>query len=75
MKQFFCYLIFMLLSSGCDTVRYFSADRSDKEKRQQLEKDRLKWEIENAEIRYQEGAITLDDYNRIRRQHGLPPTN
>lgn len=72
MKQLCCNLMFILLLTGCDTLRYFSADRTDKEKREQLEKDRLRWEIKNAEMRYQAGNITRADYNRIRRKHGLP---
>ena len=70
-----CLTIVLLLASGCDTVRYFSADRTDKEKREQLEKNHLKWEIKNAETRYQAGNITRADYNRVRRRHGLPPTD
>ena len=75
MKQLYCCLLFMIFASGCDTVRYFATDRTDKEKREQLDKDRLKWEIKNAETRYQAGDMTRADYDRVRRHHGMPPTD
>ncbi len=56
-------------------MRYFSADRSDKEKREQLEKERLDWQIKYAETQYRAGEIDRATYNRIRRQHGLAPAN
>ena len=75
MKYFLWPLLGLILICGCDTVRYLAADRSDKEKREQLEIDRLEWEIKNAETRYQAGQIDRSAYNRIRRQHGLSPTD
>ena len=70
-----CLTLVLLLASGCGTVRYFAADRSDKEKREQLEKERLDWQIKYAETQYRAGEIDRATYNRIRRQHGLSPTN
>ena len=75
MKYFLWPLLGLILICGCDTVRYLAADRSDKEKREQLEIDRLEWEIKNAETRYQAGQIDRAAYNRIRRQNGLLPTD
>jgi uncharacterized membrane protein len=75
MWHVFCLLLIMFIVSGCDTVRYFSADRSDKEKREQLEKERLDWQIKYAETQYRAGEIDRATYNRIRRQHGLAPAN
>ena len=57
MWHVFCLLLIMFIVSGCDTVRYFSADRSDKEKREQLEKERLDWQIKYAETQYRAGEI------------------
>ena len=75
MKYFLWPLLGLILICGCNTVRYLAADRSDKEKREQLETDRLEWEIKNAETRYQAGQIDRSADNRIRRQHGLSPTD
>ena len=75
MKHVLCYLLFVLLISGCGTVHHFAADRSDKEKRERLEKEHLDWQIKYAETQYRAGEIDRATYNRIRRQHGLSPTN
>ena len=70
-----CLTLVLLLASGCDTVRYFSADRSDKEKREQLEKERIEYEFKSAEARYLSGEIDADTYHRILRHYSLPPTD
>ncbi len=70
-----CLILVLLLVSGCDTVRYFTADRTDKEQREQLEKDRVEYEFKSAEARYLSGEIDADTYYRILKHYSLPPTD
>ncbi|MBR90279.1 MAG: hypothetical protein CMO66_03280 [Verrucomicrobiales bacterium] len=71
MKLVLLHLLFACFLCGCDTVRYFSADRGDKEKREALEKERVAALLRNYELRYLSGEIDRDAYNRVRRAHGL----
>ena len=49
--------------------------RDDASYKKGWRQDRAEWEVNNAETRFQAGELSRSDFNRIRREHGLPPVD
>ncbi len=60
---------------GCQAVDYAFRDESDAKSELSWSEKRARWELEDAQYRYQDGTLDRYGYNMVRKRHGLRPVN
>ena len=84
MNRYFLLCALLCIAGGCQFYRNvivdqdgqflpWHANRDNPEYQKQWDKEKVEWEIKDAERRYQADMIDRYQYNQIRKRHGLQP--
>jgi hypothetical protein len=72
-KHIFLLGAALCLFGGCQAVDYAFRDEMDSKAELEWSEKRARWELQDAEFRYQDGTLDRYGYNVIRKKYGLRP--
>jgi hypothetical protein len=74
-KHIFLLGAALCLFGGCQAVDYAFRDEMDAKSELSWSEKRARWELQDAEFRYQDGTLDRYGYNVVRKKHGLRPVH